>query len=222
MTFQHPSVWLLCLLALLPVALFIRWWHRSTTVVEFSSLHTVMRSGTTWRVWMRWIVPTLRLFGLGLLIVAIARPQEGNEQTRVHREGIAIQMIVDRSGSMRATDFRLDGHEADRLTVVKKIMQEFVTGGEDLPGRPDDLIGVIQFASFADSTCPITLDHSHVVDVIEQTKPATQAEGMGTAIGDAVALGVERLAGLSRRQDLVSEGEIKSRIMILLTDGENS
>src|SRR5262249_31580523 len=162
----------------------------------------------------------LRMLAIAVLIIALARPQKGDEQSRINTEGIAIQLVVDRSGSMRAQDFRIDGKPTDRLTVVKSVVKDFVLGGKGLAGRPDDLIGGIAFASFADSLCPMTTDHTHLLDSLKQLKPASDREESATAIGDAIALGVERLNSLEQR---VQAGDkvIKGKIIILLTDGEN-
>ncbi|MCA9296319.1 MAG: VWA domain-containing protein, partial [Phycisphaerales bacterium] len=93
---------------------------------------------------------------------------------------------------------------------------------DDLDGRPNDLIGLIAFASFADSLCPLTLDHAHLVDVLMATDVETYRGETGTAIGDALALAVERLRGVEERVDLLGGQSIKSKIIVLLTDGENN
>ncbi|MHC4274149.1 MAG: VWA domain-containing protein [Planctomycetota bacterium] len=222
MTFHQPSVWLLLLLVLLPLL----WWRRSRgrirSTIVFSSIEPLQRAGTTWAVRLRWVVTAVRDAALVLLIVCVARPQKANERTRVVTEGIAIQLVVDRSISMLARDFELDGREANRLDAVKKVVREFIDGGDKLPGRPDDLIGMITFASHADSRCPLTLDHGHLLDAVDQTNVSSSADDLSTAIGDAVALGVERMAGLTERPDLAGGGRIKSKVMILLTDGEHN
>ena len=222
MTFHHPSVWLLFLLVLLPLL----WWRwsggRRRAAISFSSLQPLALVPATWAVRVRWIVPALRSAVLVLLIICLARPQKADEQTRIFTEGIAIQLVVDRSGSMRAMDFQIDQHHVSRMDVVKTVVEDFVTGGEDLPGRPDDLIGLITFASFADSLCPLTLDHGHLVEAVRGTEVAGEAEGRATAIGDAIALGVERMHGLEQRPDLRAAPPIKSKVMILLTDGEHN
>ena len=125
-------------------------------------------------------------------------------------------MLVDRSSSMQALDFTLAGRPVDRLTAVKSVGRDFIEGGDGLTGRPDDLIGLITFAGYADSLCPLTLDHDHVLQVLNSVRLAERQDEDGTAIGDAIALAVERL------RDLEGRKESKSRIMILLTDGENT
>ena len=222
MTFHHPSLWFLLLFLLVPL-LWWRWWGgRRRATLAFSSVEALAAVDATWAVRLRWTVPALRSAALVVLIICIARPQKADEHTRLFTEGIAIQLVVDRSGSMRAMDFELDRRPASRMEAVKKVVQDFIEGGEDLPGRPDDLIGLITFASYADSLCPLTLDHGHLVEAVRQTEFATEAEGSATAIGDAVALGVERMRGLEQRRDLQAGRRIKSKVMILLTDGEHN
>lgn len=225
MSFHHPSIWYLLLLLVLPVL----WWRwrsaRRRGAVAFSSIEPVETIGTTWAVRLRWIVPALRLAALTLLIIALARPQKGDEQSRINTQGIAIQLVVDRSGSMRAMDFKVGGRPVDRLTIVKRTVESFVSGGENLAGRPNDIIGLIAFASFADTLCPPTTDHAHLIDAVKQMRVATEREESATAIGDAIALGVERLRSLESAQHISANSDdeqIKGKVMILLTDGENN
>ncbi len=225
MTFHEGSAWFLLLLVLVPLI----WWQplsRSRRpALLFSSILPITRLASTWAVGARHLVPLLRTIAVALLIICLARPQKGNEQTRIFAEGVAIQMLVDRSGSMQAMDFHIDGKPVDRLTAVKRVAREFVLGREDrddLAGRPDDLIGLIVFGTYADSLCPLTLDHDHLVKTLDSTQVATTNAEAATAIGDAVALSVERLRMLERKRDLDDTRKIKSKIVILLTDGENT
>ena len=225
MTFHEGSAWFLLLLVLVPLI----WWHplsRSRRpALLFSSIQPITRLTSTWAVSARHLVPLLRTIAVVLLIVCLARPQKGNEQTRIFAEGVAIQLLVDRSGSMQAMDFHIDGKPVDRLTAVKKVAREFVLGREDqddLAGRPDDLIGLIVFGTFADSLCPLTLDHDHLVKTLDSTQVATTDSEAATAIGDALALSVERLRMIELQRDLDDTRKIKSKIVILLTDGENT
>ncbi len=220
MSFHQPSVWLLLLLAFVPLL-----WRRLAgsrrPAIAFSSIGAAERVRPSWAARLRWIVPGLRTACLVVLIVSVARPRKADEHTRVFSEGVAIQLVVDRSGSMLATDFELAGRKTDRLTVVKKVVEDFVAGSGGLPGRPDDLIGLITFGTFADSLCPLTLDHDHLIAAVRQTQISPSNEDRATAIGDAIALGAERMAGLEERADLGAD-RIKSRVMILLTDGESN
>jgi Ca-activated chloride channel homolog len=220
MSLQHP--WLLLLLLVLPLL----WWRWSLrgrrSAVTFSSLQPVAEIVPSWAVRWRWIPAAIRTVAIALLIIALAGPRRGDEHTRINTEGIAIQIIVDRSGSMRATDFTINGKPTDRLEVVKHVVERFVRGGEGLPGRPDDMIGMIAFATFADTLAPITSDHTHLIHALQQMTIASERDESATAIGDAIALGVERLRSLEQRVATGRLSSIKSKVIILLTDGENN
>ncbi len=260
MSFHPDSIWWLLALAFLPV-IWWRWLARQPhSAVRFSSIKPLQFQGAGWAVRGRHLLPLLRTLSIGLLVVCLARPRKGNEQTQIYAEGIAIQMVVDLSGSMQGDDFVIDRQRATRLDAVKSVFQEFVEGdGDQLAGRPDDLIGLIGFARHADSLAPLTLDHDNVLSILselETTAGPTMQRRMNqleqahhraraagdqrrmeqialeyerlkeegvTAIGDALALGVERLRDLDRRRLRRSEAnQIKSKIIILLTDGENN
>ena len=77
-----------------------------------------------------------------------------------------MQMLVDRSSSMLAQDFEIEGTRSNRLEAVKRVGAEFIAGGEELPGRPNDLIGLVTFAGNADSLSPMTLDHAHLLNAL--------------------------------------------------------
>ena len=157
--------------------------------------------------------PSPYLYGLGLclVIIGLARPQAGKAESRISGEGIAIEIVLDVSGSMEALDFQLEGREVSRLEAVKHVIQEFVLGSRSsgLSGRTDDLIGLVAFGGFADSKCPLTLDHGALIDIVQGLqipRPIRDAQGrvinaqalqeeFATAIGDGVAVGVDRLRG---------------------------
>lgn len=221
-SFHDVSRWALLLLLLVPVFYRRFYLARKPAAMAFSSLPLVAQVSSSWRARLMWLLPVLRTLAIVLLIVALARPRKGNEQTRVQAEGIAIQLVADRSGSMQAMDFRVDGKPVDRLTAERSVIKDFVLGDGTLNGHPDDLIGLITFARFADSRCPLTLDHGYLMEALEQTQIASTREEDGTAIGDAVALGVERIRSLDEQRRSQEAQRIKSRIMILLTDGENN
>jgi Ca-activated chloride channel family protein len=163
-----------------------------------------------------------------LVVAALARPQAGKAESRITGQGIAIEMVLDISGSMEAMDFQLEGKDVSRLDAVKRVLEEFVLGSSalGLSGRPDDLIGLVAFGGFADSKCPLTLDHGALVDIVrglEIPKPVRDSQGrvinaqalqeeLATAIGDGVATAVDRLRG----------AKAKSKVIILLTDGDSN
>lgn len=217
----HPgSAWWLLLLPLALLAWLPTLRRRRPTMVH-SAGDVLRAAGTSWTSQVRWLPPLLRMLGLAMLIVCIARPIRANERSRVFVEGVAIQSVVDRSGSMAALDFSLDSGRVDRLTAVKKVLDDFIKGDGTLPGRPDDLVGLIAFARYPDTVSPLTLDHDHVAVALDGIRIATERSEDGTAIGDAIALAVERLRELDDRAD-ESGRRIKSRVIVLLTDGENN
>lgn len=224
MRFESPMAFLL--LALIPALLWLRTRRRRRASVRFSSTDHASRSGASLRLRLRAAPAALRTVALVLLTVALARPQRGRERVRDVSRGVAIQMVVDRSGSMAAEmDFR--GKRLNRLDVVKAVFRDFVLGNRrDLPGRPNDLVGMIAFARYPDTVCPLTLAHGAVLPFLDSVKLAQRREEDGTAIGDALALAAARLRTaeqtLARQRDVDDSYEIKSKVVILLTDGENN
>lgn len=223
MIFQFPSVWFLCALLVIP---FLIWrWNRNsfrtgvtyTTGVDISLLPSTIRSKTAW------IPNALRVLAIATLIVCIARPQKIFEKVQQNADGVAIELVIDRSSSMLAHDFTIDGKQVDRLTAVRKVAGEFIGGMGSLEGRSGDLIGLVTFAGYADSNCPMTFDHDFLVrDVLDSVQIVDERAEDGTAIGDALALAVERLSSLDERVKSDSGNSIQSKIIILLTDGENN
>ena len=182
----------------------------------------------TWRVKLRWLPAALAAAAWCLFTIALARPQLGQEQIKDVTQGIAIEMIVDRSGSMRAPmNFR--HRSQDRLETVKAVFQEFVFGDRaaGLEGRHSDLLGVIAFAHYPYTFCPLTLDHNALKFALSRIELITeQSDENGTAVGDAVAMGVARLQDAERTlaaqtQKDASAYRLKSKVIILLTDGQD-
>ena len=212
------SPWYFLLLLAVPL---LAWWlfgPRRRSAIRFSSVKLAGQLAPTLRQRLMWLPGALTLAAVLVLIIALARPREGREQTIVDSEGIAIEMVVDRSGSMQAMDFQIDGEHVDRLTAIKKVAGDFVSGGESLDGRVSDLVGLITFAGYADGVTPPTLDHAFLVSQLNHADIVTNRSEDGTAIGDAISLAVEKLNALDARQ----QDKVKSKVIILLTDGENN
>ena len=218
MPLAHP--WFLCGLLIIPIlTLFYIRAQKKRTTIGYSDLSEVRLSGQSWRQHFIHLPFLLILLGIGLLIYALARPQEGIEKTEQISHGIGIEIVMDRSSSMAAM-VNYEGQEMNRLEAVKKAFAKFVFGDDkDLTGRANDLIGIITYAQFAETVCPLTLAHDTLDGFINQIKLATQNDPYedGTAIGDALALAAARLheAGNSETDGY----ELKSKIIILLTDG---
>lgn len=146
----------------------------------------------------------LRAGTLVLMALALARPQQGLESSRIRAEGIDIVLAVDVSTSMLAEDFTLRGKRANRFAVVKDVVKEFVER------RPNDRIGLVVFAGRPYTQCPLTLDHGWLLSQLDRAQIGMIEDG--TAIGSGIATGLNRL----RRS------KAKSRVMVLLTDGVNN
>jgi Ca-activated chloride channel family protein len=203
--FREPW-WLLAALAVIPIYLGCR---RSIGRVRFSSL-TALPSGTkTWRTRLAFLPDVLLCTGALAIAIALAGPRVGDRGSKVQRRGIAIMMVVDTSGSMSALDLSDGKRERTRLDAVKEVFADFALGGHGLKGRGDDLIGVVSFARYADTRSPLTLDHGNLDSVLKQVEIVHERDEDGTALGDGLALAVERLR----------ESSAQSKVAILLTDG---
>ncbi|UCF66208.1 MAG: VWA domain-containing protein [Acidobacteriota bacterium] len=160
-----------------------------------------LRGRTKWR----WAIPALRLGAAICLIGALARPQGGIAASRVVAEGIDIMLAVDVSSSMLAEDFTLDGKRANRLAAVKAVVADFISGRGG-----GDRVGLVLFAARPYTQCPLTLDHGWLQTNLERAEIGMIEDG--TAVGSALAAAVGRLEA----------SDAKSKIVILLTDGQNN
>ena len=232
MSFETP--WAFLLLLILPVIIY-RYFTRSalglrTGKLLFPSARHAAGAGISLRSRLAHLPYVLRLMALILLIIALARPLAGMEKIYDISKGIAIEVVIDRSSSMKA-EMIFAGEQLNRLEVAKRVFLEFVQGSQgDLAGRPNDLIGLITFARYADTACPLTLAHGALASFVEPIELVNRKPEDGTAIGDALALAAARLQKAEEtitQQSLLADSkepsyEIKSKIIILLTDGEQN
>jgi Ca-activated chloride channel family protein len=137
-------------------------------------------------------------------VIALARPQHGNEQTKVKTEGIDIVLAVDVSGSMLAEDFEIGGRRHNRLYVIKQVVKDFIQK------RTNDRLGLVVFAGRAYTQCPMTLDYGMLLQLLEKVDIGMVEDG--TAIGSGIGSSVDRLKNT----------KTKSKVVILLTDGRNN
>jgi Ca-activated chloride channel family protein len=210
---DFAAPWFL-LAALLAVPAY--WWaSRGAGRLVFSSFRALPAEGRTWRTRASWIPDAMAALAVAALAVALAGPRRGDKTARVRRDGIAIMMAVDVSGSMRALDLSEKNRELTRLDAVKEVFQRFVHGGQGLDGRDDDAVGLVAFARYADTRCPLTLDHDDLATAARDLDFARPEED-GTAIGAGLELAVTRLAEFRRSDRRVG------RVAILLTDGESN
>jgi len=235
---QFYSPWVLLLLLLLPVVAYLLLRRGRNAAVRFPSLVDMRSCHISWRQRLRPLLVVARLLCLGLLIVALARPRKGTVLSEISTEGVAIEAVVDRSGSMQAEmDF---GEKLNRLEVVKKVLAGFIEGDRnELTGRSSDLVGLITFARYADTVCPLVLSHNVLLEFLKKTELVQIKSEDGTAIGDAIALAAARLKKAEeeitqRNTQLAQLGsgnsetgeqagfKIKSKVILLLTDGRNN
>lgn len=219
---QHK--WVLLALFLTPLVWWV-WLARPRPSIGFAGVARFRAAGRSWGARARHVLPVLRTLVLVLLVVSIARPQKADEETRVTTEGVAIQLVVDRSGSMNQPDFATEGGRMQtRLQAVKDVVEAFVLGdGGQLKGRPDDLIGLIVFAMYPDTETPLTRDHPALVEALRKVRtPGDRDPENRTAIGDALLLAVERIRNIQRRFEGNESFKIKSQVIVLLTDGEQN
>jgi len=221
MSFLYPWVFLLLPLALWGV--FRRAREEQGAKVASLSQWETLRCG---RARYLWVLRGLQMcFFLGLL-AAMARPQMSSTRTVDEAEGIAIELLLDVSSSMDRTVILPDGEQKTRMEVAKELLEQFIVGdGGDLTGRANDLIGLITFARYADTRSPLTFGHEALVQIVRNVEIQDRPNEDGTAYGDALAIGSARLKGLEdlRTKDSSRKlSEIESRIVVLLTDGENN
>lgn len=225
MRFEAP--WAFLILFLIPLILVLNYRARGWGSLRFSTTAHVGRLNRSLKQRLMGLPRLIRILALIFLITALARPQEGKERVKDVSKGIAIEVVVDRSGSMGA-EMEIEDERLSRLDVVKRVFDEFVTGsGGNLSGRPNDLIGMVSFARYADTVCPLTLAHGALSQFLENVQLVKRRSEDGTAIGDAIALAAARLRtaeeSLARQtEEKEKTFEIKSKIIILLTDGQNN
>ena len=182
---------------------FLIWWEikrssRSQGTVMVSSV-SAFRGVRSWKNFLRPFLFILRLLALSCLIIALARPQTRNDEQLVNGEGIDIVLCLDISGSMLAQDFT-----PNRMEAAKNVAGEFIDN------RPTDRIGLVIFSGESFTMCPLTTDRSVLKSQLYNVQSGLLEDG--TAIGSGLATGVDRLRN----------SPSKSKVIILLTDGENN
>lgn len=202
MTFAYP--WLLLLLLLLPVLAWLKGKRNRQPAFVYSSVQLVKTIIGLSRSSVGAILLKMRWLALACFIVALARPQLGEGDSKIKASGIDIVIAIDLSGSMAAEDFELKGEPVNRVVIAKDTIRQFVAK------RVNDRIGLVAFAGRAYIAAPLTLDHDFFLQNLERLDLGTIEDG--TAIGSAMS------AGLNRLRELKS----KSKIIILMTDGQNN
>ena len=200
--FRFEDPWLLLILLSLPILILRE--RTIASVINYSSLAS-LKAVSQHHSKIKAMVPiVLRFIAITLFIIAFARPQEGHKRTEILSQGVDIVLAIDTSGSMQALDFKKDGTQVTRLSVVKDVVAKFVKN------RETDRIGMVVFGANAFTQCPLTLDQNILLSFLNKLKIGMA--GDATAIGSAIGISARRL------KDLKS----KSKVIILLTDGRNN
>jgi Ca-activated chloride channel family protein len=198
-TFNDP--YLLLLLVALPVLLLLkRRAGDASTPGRFSSLALLSGFRPTWRLRYRWLPTAIRAAALVLLVVAIARPQTGQADSILPGQGIDIALVLDLSSSMQSGSLGT----GSRQEVAQRVLTNFVEG------RENDRIGLVIFREDTLVLSPLTLDYDALADLLQRAPQVGLSDG--TAIGNGLATAI----------DLLRESRARSRVTILLTDGENT
>ena len=199
MTFLHPQLlWLLLLLPALLI-IYIVWRRRQQASLRVPSLLFISGVRGGLRVYLRLVVFARRLLALGLIIVALARPQSSSSWSEDRVEGIDIMLTMDISTSMLAMDF-----QPNRVEAAKEVAMRFIAN------RPNDNIGLVVFAGESFTACPLTQDHATLINRLREMTTGIIADQ--TAIGSGLATAISRL----------KDSKTKSKVIILLTDGANN
>jgi Ca-activated chloride channel homolog len=209
--FTYP--WALLLLLLAPLLAW-RYAQSSRGAWRFPDLRLLPMMRSRRARLATWGGLVLRVGILSLAIIALSGPRWPNED-RIPTEGISIAMVVDVSVSMGEEDFAWQGKNMQRLSGVKQVFRLFVAGGDtpdgaSLPGRPNDLIALVTFATHPETACPLTLDHTPLLKIVDDQAPRIAATEGTTNPGDAIAWALH----------VLQKAPTKRRVVVFLTDGE--
>mgnify|MGYP000947017792 CR=1 FL=1 len=199
LTFKNPELFYLLLVILPMAAWYIFRQKRNTASIQVSSTASLFRAPKTIRHYLRHLVFILQMIALAFFVVVLARPQSSRSWENVTTEGIDIVIALDISSSMLARDFA-----PDRLEAAKNVAMEFISG------REHDRMGLVVFAGEAFTQCPLTTDRAVLLNLFKDIKSGLIEDG--TAIGNGLATAVNR----------IKDSQAVSRVIILLTDGENN
>jgi Ca-activated chloride channel family protein len=199
-TFEWENLWALHLIWIAPLILLLRKFVKflKNPVLELSLPGTVSQNNP-W-TYLRLIPGLMFILAVWMIVIALARPQKSNERVEQSTEGIDIMIVMDISESMDLQDFK-----PNRLEAAKETAIDFING------RFGDRIGMVIFSGEAYSLAPLTTDYALLTDLVKDIS-FNMMDAKGTAIGSALAAGTNRMR----------ESESKSKVMILLSDGESN
>lgn len=200
MVFANPTYLYLLLLLIPMIGWYIWKLCKSQASLQVSSSEAFDAPGaTSWKVYLRHVPFILRMAAVAVLIIILARPQSTNSWQNTSTEGIDIVLAMDISSSMLAQDLK-----PNRLEASKDVAASFING------RPNDNIGLVVFAAESFTQCPLTTDHTVLLNLFKDIQPGIIQDG--TAIGLGLANAVSR----------IKDSQARSKVIILLTDGVNN
>lgn len=197
--FAHPFYFILFILFIPIITWYILKNKKAQATLQISSFQNFGNIGKSYKYYLRHLVFTFRMLALSMLIIILARPQSTNSWSNSTTEGIDIVLSVDLSGSMMAEDLK-----PNRLGAAINVATEFISG------RTNDKVGLVVFAGESFTQCPLTTDKAVLINLFKDVPNIVLEDG--TAIGMGLATAVSRL----------KDSETKSKVVILLTDGENN
>src|SRR6266446_1670529 len=203
MTFAHP--YFLLLLLLLPPLAWLKGKRGRPPAFVYSSVQLVRAILNVTRARSGAFLSALRWLALALFIIALAQPRLTKSETKVTASGVDIVVALDMSGSMISEDFEVRGKRVNRFNMAREVLKQFIDK------RPNDRIGLVVFATQSYIATPLTLDHDFLNENLDRLQIGTIDENH-TAIGSALSTAVNRLR----------EVKSKSKIVILMTDGQNN
>jgi len=203
MTFAHP--YLLLLLLLLPLLAWLKGRRGQPPAFLYSAVRLVEGLTRARRSRAGAILAALRWLVLAAFIIALAQPRLMKSATTVKASGVDIVVALDMSGSMISEDFVVRGQRVNRFNMARAVLKQFIDE------RPYDRIGLVVFAVQAFIAAPLTLDHDFLQENLDRLEIGT-INADQTAIGDALSTALNRLRELKS----------KSKIVILMTDGQNN
>lgn len=197
--------YLFLLILLIPYLIwYLLYRKKSEPTIQMSDTYAYQYAPASLRQKLVWLPDLLRIFTFVMIVMVLARPQTHNSWGKKTSEGIDIMLAMDVSTSMLAQDLK-----PNRIEAAKSVAAEFISG------RPDDNIGLTIFAGESFTQCPMTTDHTSLLNLLQNVRTDIAERGLiedGTAIGMGLANAVSRL----------KDSKTKSKVVILLTDGSNN